>query len=86
MEHKIKIKKDCNGYFITLNGLADDEDVIKYLGITDNIYFGKGIEFGGKVPVEYVLYFYYKRDIMKFKRWLEINIDGFLIAKKLVGE
>jgi hypothetical protein len=64
---------------------GDITNIIKYLGITNEFYFNKGIEFGGEYIEEETLYFHYKRDINKFKKWLEKNIDSFLVAKALVN-
>jgi hypothetical protein len=85
IENKIEIEKKLGSYYIVVNNTANDEDIIKYLGITNEFYFNKGIEFGGEYIEEETLYFHYKRDINKFKKWLEKNIDSFLVAKALVN-
>ena len=85
MEYRIDVANDNYGYYIKLNSIASDNRIINILGLEKEFYYEKGIEYNGKL-IDDSLYFTQCTDCLEFKKWLEQNIDSFLITKKLMGE
>lgn len=89
MHYNINLEyASSDGYFLLVEDsrgwqIQFDDDIADLFGLSVDFYYNKAIEYGAHKNSHNQLFFHNKTKILKFKKWIEKNIDGFLIAKKL---